>query len=557
MICPKCKEEIKDGLDICDKCGEKIKAKKFKISDRPHSRRGLVLMLCLIIVICSFLTFAFLHQSAKKAPDMALYVKNSEIYMSDFSLGNSKVTSSLVTNCADQKNALSNLKFSKSALISDDLSYLFYPDNIVNSRAGFTLYAKNLTNPNVMNQKIATSVMKYFVSSDAKYLTYINTNNSLYLYDVKAKRGEKLCKNVLSYDNAIYINDNHSKIYYVDASTYDIYLKEHDKKSEKIDTAISYIANVTSDFKTLFYVKDHTLYKKELGEEKVKIADSITAFIKGYENGECYYIKKSEKESSDDIPYELNTLCYYDKEEVLLSNGITNFDKDSLSSFTCGEKTPSIVYKALDISLDDSKEMLKLNDTSWYFAKKDKITKLLNHNNISLYQISDDAKKIACLVYPDKESTLCDLYMISFNKDAKATEIFTDNNVSDVMSFFTDDNKFVYIKDANGNIGDLYIDDTYISENVYLNKVYYNKDTKEIIFYTDYDLKDNEGTLNVYKDSKVSQIAKAVSSYEVIDDNSIIYLCDFSQNTNTGSLYRFKDSKSTHLDDGVEFIMGY
>ena len=259
MICPKCKEEIKDGLDICDKCGEKIKAKKFKISDRPHSRRGLVLMLCLIIVICSFLTFAFLHQSAKKAPDMALYVKNGEIYMSDFSLGNSKVTSSLVTNCADQKNALSNLKLSKSALISDDLSYLFYPDNIVNSRAGFTLYAKNLTNPNVMNQKIATSVMKYFVSSDAKYLTYINTNNSLYLYDVKAKRGEKLCKNVLSYDNAIYINDNHSKIYYVDASTYDLYLKEHDKKSEKIDTAISYIANVTSDFKTLFYVKDLTL----------------------------------------------------------------------------------------------------------------------------------------------------------------------------------------------------------------------------------------------------------------------------------------------------------
>lgn len=325
IVCPKCNRQLEDGTKFCDSCGAQIvetifcpncgkqtstefafcqncgasiteKSAEDQPATSPAKKKKLPKKAILIggigvVVIAVLITaFSLLFRSGGKSEEnYALYLKDKEIFFTDLKKDSAawQLTSRLIDG-----GSISNEELAEAGSIlglytymSDNGKYLFFPDKIGDHDGGFSLYYKEVDNPDADAVKIDSGVQAYSVNTDATIVTYLKgEEGGLYQYKIAEDVKDKITSDVKNFA----VSDKGDKIVYIN-SEHSIYLKNADKEKEKIASDVSSLEYVSEDLTTVYYIKEDALYKQVDGEDKVKIASDVYDVIKIYESGEIYY----------------------------------------------------------------------------------------------------------------------------------------------------------------------------------------------------------------------------------------------------------------------------
>lgn len=225
----------------------------------------------------------------KAKNDFALYLKDSEIFLSDLKKDSEawQLTSRLVDteDVDDEDLADSGHTLGMYTCVSEDGKYIFFPDK-VGGDDGISLYYREIANPEADAIKIDSGVRSYTVNTSATIVTYLKGDEgNLYQYKLAEDSKDKVASEVEGFE----VSDDGTKIGYINSEG-SLYLKYADKDKEKIASEVSSLEYLTDDFKTVYYIKEGSLYKQVEGEDRVKIASDVYNVIKIYETGEIYYL---------------------------------------------------------------------------------------------------------------------------------------------------------------------------------------------------------------------------------------------------------------------------
>lgn len=335
----------------------------------------------------------------------ALYIKNFEIYYTDFVNQPVRITKDYIDE-KKEKNLGYDLGYYSevqyhiniSKMISEDGDKIAYLDNIKsiseNEQGSTDIYYRDMKDKNSEALKIDHSIVTDIVriNNEGDMVTY-NKNDGLryvgekedselYQYYVKTDERVKLASDAIDDDTYIsedgntiyfktkengfyikekgkekekigntaeniYISDDFNIVYFITEEK-DLCVYERGKETEKISNTVS-TTHISEDFKTIYYLKNKELYEKKLGGENKNIDSEVYQLGWGYNSGEAYYIK------SDD------TVGYFDGNNADIlgkiekdSSAITDFfgnRRFGTGCIACSEKTPIIIFR-----LENTKE---------------------------------------------------------------------------------------------------------------------------------------------------------------------------------------------------------
>jgi hypothetical protein len=83
----------------------------------------------------------------------------------------------------------------------------------------------------------------------------------------------------------------------------------------------------------------------------------------------------------------------------------------------------------------------------------------------------------------------------------------------------------------------------------------YHEDAGTTVYFTNWDIEKDSGTLKIYKDGKVDKIADNAHTYSITPGGEVLYLQDYSKDNQEGKLYLYKNGKSELVDENVVAII--
>lgn len=269
----------------------------FTLANRQPKRKGLVGWLGLVLMVILLFTTACSGEGQQKEASYALYVKDKEVFFTDFSKQEPWQITSKFFDYDGVENGDFRYMDGMAFLfrLSKDGKMLFFPDKIVENyySYGIPIYYRNLKSAQEEVNKIDADVdsRDYTLNDAGTIVTYRKgSNGDLYQFDLETGKKEKYGNDVLSFN----VSDDGQQLAYLDGHG-GFYLKSGEEK-EKIDGDVSAEASMSSDFTTFYYVKDGSLYKKVLGQERIKIASNVSNVLAVYDSGEIYYVKAEKQE---------------------------------------------------------------------------------------------------------------------------------------------------------------------------------------------------------------------------------------------------------------------
>lgn len=162
--------------------------------------------------------------------------------------------------------------------VTDDAKTITYIDEYDYLKSRGELYSYEVGEE---PDKLASDVYSHYLSSNGKYVYYINDEKELYLIDMKNDEKEKLATEVVN----IIVSDSGTAIAYLDMDD-NLYLKEINKEKEKLATDVLKW-DLTSE-NAIILNNDKELYIKKHDADKEKIASDIEDFTL-VSNGTCLY----------------------------------------------------------------------------------------------------------------------------------------------------------------------------------------------------------------------------------------------------------------------------
>ena len=308
IYCPGCGKQTSLDYAFCPNCGasitEAIAEKQAAAADAPvkkekNSRLAIILgIICAAAIAAVILVIALFSgggNTADKAENSyALYLKDREIFYSDLKKDSDawQLTSRLVDSdeVTDLDLSLAAYSLGGCSYMSEDGRYIFFPDKTDGN--GFSLYFKEVANPDADAVKVDSDVVSYTVNNSATLVTYIKgKEGNLYQYKIGEDSKDKIASDVKMFA----ASDDGSKIGYINNEN-SVYVKYAGNEKEKIASDISAYEYVSDDLTTLYYFKDGDLYKLVEGADKVKIDSDVREVINIYDSGEIYYVtNKTEK----------------------------------------------------------------------------------------------------------------------------------------------------------------------------------------------------------------------------------------------------------------------
>jgi len=355
VTCPNCGKALEDGAKFCEGCGAQISATVFcpacgaansaefafcqtcgtnmtaaaapQQAEAPVQEKknplafleplkklpkkvwmfagiGAAAVVAVVVVLCLLLG------GGSKKPNVALYIKDGEIWYNKFSKdGTYELTDRLVDTVATPSNLASmGNRLGSYVRFNKDGSKLFYPDRI--SEKGITLYCRNPKDQKSEPVKIDSDIEYYIINAAGTKVLY-EKDGSLYIHNLKEK--EKIASDV----SGVYPSKDLSKVvYYTRIETVvgedtkverDLYLWKSGSEPQKLVSDIRSLSYVAEDLSVVYYTKDDgteekasvSLYKQTVGkDDKVKIAEEIAGVINVYDSGEIYYTKAVESEKT-------------------------------------------------------------------------------------------------------------------------------------------------------------------------------------------------------------------------------------------------------------------
>ena len=438
---------------------------------------------------------------------------------------------------------LNDLK-DKTKIDSDVGSYECSSDGktIIYMTSSGSLYRRGL-GMNDDKSKIAGSVQKYYAGGDCKTVFYISDNN---LYSqTEGKDRNKIASDV----SDIYsFNGGYGTVCYVKSVKKTVNLSDYvEDDMAEADQSITqpdqndYTTTKTDDFGDVFQDTDWDSYNKaesdyEAKQKRDELRQSLASATVDLETYTLYSFNGTDsKVVSENIAQTLDAYCSKD----LYAAVYTKYNKSEIQKCKLSElDSIETLQNNIQSSQQPSDEIsLNINGRE-STLKQDKATDF-SINNESLYFIDSPAQ--------DGSGTLMKL-----NLDAG--EAGTPQKVCDdvfkILTYSKDDSDILYEKNASSSGYDLYLGDQKISSNVYG----FYQDGKNFFLMTDFDSKDQSGTLARWSNGKKDKIAEDVADFVVLDDSRIAYLHDFSGQSGDLML-KSGSGEPEKLDDDVNFLI--
>jgi len=427
---------------------------------------------------------------------------------------------------------------------TEDGKTIFFADNP--SNIDFRLYYRKVDEETPKGKgadsigvRIASGVSAFQIQKDGKFVLY-KRNDRLYYNDLK-NEDRILAKDVSDF----YLSADEKMVVYrnLDGDLYMCGLGKKDKP-EKIDSGVSYLANPSKNFERLYYIKDSSLYRKEKGKEKERIArDVLSAFIIGEEE----YVIKRKDEFEESAGY---TLCkiengketeitdrmvidmshganYIDQGSIVFTNAVAfitipedsdypEFDDGIRELYIITQNNPP--FKAMDIEMWKATNY-KFSDDGKYFYMIEDVDDETNAGELYRYTVGQDSLNVKTKICDEVNS-----YYVYNNKDV-VTRL--DDDGETIMGFYTNEKYYELSEDAGWF---QYFNGT----------LYYLDDYSDTTF---------SSNLMRFKNSKSEEIDADVFTFYVRNENDVVYIKDFSTKRGYGDLYHKRGSSKPVLVD--------
>lgn len=439
---------------------------------------------------------------------------------------------------------------------ADDIDY--YSDSFQMTKDGkYILYGRDFSRPDFLAYYDLYAIRadgkgeETRISEDISYYRVLNGNRvvfldkdlSLYISDLKDT--EKIADDIAG-ASSFYLDDTQKFIAWLDREG-NLYYRPMDlsEKKKKIDKDVRSVADFSDNFKTILYSKTEdsalSLYTVRDFEDKELIIEGASRYA-GYvwdEKAYVYYAKPSEHGEYASSDYQEQTLYYYtdDTGEEEVESGSLKI----LDSLELGDLRPLQFYYSqerdtLSVAMGTKVYELDLNDyeaqllTTFYQAE----------DVVGIYTIDPDLGTEA--IYSR------DFYTVDFSGDSPGEPELVMEDVDDGYGYY---NGHYLAGTETGDMdmtSNLFDDGEMVAKNIRADFFNQRINTGEFVYYTDayWEKGVPRGTLNVYKDGEITEIADDVYEYHIYSEKYIAILTDRDDEDRTGDLYLF-DGKDCEL----------
>lgn len=439
-------------------------------------------------------------------------------------------------------------------------------------------------------EKIANETKDFVVSDDGTNIFFINQENSLYFKNIEVEK-EKIASEIKSIEH---ISEDFNSIYYIKEDS--LYKQILGEERIKISTNVATLVN-QYDSGEIYYLKfkkveaplidfitDDKSEDNYISEPVYPSAPSwwdydtdeeydiaYKKYIKAYEEYDVEYAAYLEKLKRDELRYELEedtysyieyTLCYFDgTKETVISDYI--YDSYDLEA---SDETPIIYYESYNEPNFDNIKLSNLTDSydaydlirealyrspEYYLAIKSTSTEVEAEDKISNFKMNSSGSMAYYIDNVSEEKEHGDLYSVLI-KDGKVEKpMLYDNDVYTWKSDFLGDSQFIYFKDCNDGVGDLYINKEVIDYDVDIYGVEYIQSINKIFYYCDWSSDYCSGTLKYYCNGETLKVGDDIYMYATMPDGRILYLCDYSNKYYKGELREWNSGEYIKISDDV------
>ena len=577
--CPKCGKKLDDNARLCPECGNAILQSTVPAEPTPVSpqepdipaaenaekkKNGFSPLVVGGIVIGALLLLIVLFSAIGGGEaDYGLYVRDNELFFSDFSGKSLQLT----TNLDDED-------YDAPICVSKDGKSIFYLDQFTDDGDDCDLYFRKNGKDAV---KLDSDVSSFVVNEDSDLVTYLK-NGVLYQHDLKEK--ERISGDV----SLFRVSEDGSAFFWLSEDG-EYFMKVGNKEKEKLDDDIEN-GLFSKDMKTLYYLKEEGLYLKTFGKEKVKIADHVMSLYAVYDSDLVYYTKGSEEEvplshflqddvsddrSKDTLRTELSeetttvkklTLCFYNgKKEVAVTEELTTSGfsikkaKDAPVLFVTYRDANAAKFKLSECnSVSDAVSLLGVQETKPCYlivSKSDASTPDAEEILSAKLNAEGDVLYYLC----DTKDGVGDLYTISIKGKSIGKSELYDSDVSTSRCNFIDNDRFLYFKDIKDGAGTLYCEKKAIAENVDTDRLDYHEESGTLLFMMDWNEEKEYGTLMMWRGKKAVKVQDDVYAASFTSTGNVLYLYEYNTEKGKGALYVFQGKKSKKVDDDVSAIV--
>ncbi|MBR5596861.1 MAG: zinc ribbon domain-containing protein [Lachnospiraceae bacterium] len=500
---------------------------------------------------------------------------------------------------------VNNPKAESQKIDSDIASYSILKNNkVVYLKDDERLYISDLKD----KEKVASDVLGYAVSVDNKKLAWMATEDrQLYICSVdKPEDKQKLDSDVTSVE------------YYSDDMKDVIYLKEDDLyhisggNKEKIKSDVfAAVAIVTDKQDVIYYfveedegtgyetfihddyaqadaamseprIEDYQRVEMQQsfwGLREVVVTDDSYYTAWDEYNNKVYrdYIRESFEENDDYAKYQ--TMYCYDikkKESEKYTQGLFRDNSVYQTSVFFYNKVNEEEIEKINLSeLVNMSEWEISNEIDRIISEAMNTYLVYNGKEVEVDIDYSEYEPPHYVDYLDEKNQ--EVYFALSNRKDADDEDFTyeytlfkvDFGKGDVEVFAENFNRIAlgnedgiyYLVEAEeedgGTVGELYFNDTKIDSDVSVGSVKFLDDGTGVMYLTDLDSENYEGTLKIYKNGKDIKIADDVASYESNESGKIIFLQDYNFKKNRGELKLYSGKEAVLIDSDVTAILYY
>ena len=513
-----------------------VKKKKFK-----PTKRFIIGTAVLTVLVVGIVIAAFLLANVDRRPNYGLYVKNGALYYTNFRGSSFRVTSNLTPTDGSLPAVEYDLR--NCAILSDNGSYLFFPENMTISGDDvqtFDLCYQNISKKERTTVLVAKNVSSYFISNDAMTVTYLADGN-LYQYELKPAESNLMCKNVYQY----YVSDTSNRLVYITGNN-ELYAHTAGNTKAKIDNMVDEVVYISADYKTVIYRQENSLHKWINGKGESEICADVINWT-FYTAGDGYLLSTQEGYSQ---------LFYYD------GQGTELIAEHIHTLIATAPDAAVAVFSAPDNEAEIPEDEAELSDyeipEALYIAAKTTVHRV-DREQLSYVGITGSGKQIYFTQQDAQVSTLYELNPGAFGLDEK----IYDTDVYTQYITVTDDGRVVYFKNADQEqqTGTLYLNTAELNSGVPLQTAHYQSfgdlpDSKQIYYFTGYNADAHYGTLYVADiNGGNRQISGKAYLPFMLHNGQILFLENYNAATGTCDLYVYSGGSTILIDTGVTFYI--
>ena len=291
IICPNCGAQLPDNARFCDKCGALVSnesqtpARPRKKAKKKNPLKGILILagalvlLALILILAISLIKNGRGKKSTASVNAAFYIKDNQMYYNPIKAGKSmQVTKRLYPEDSSDF-------YGAQVIVTRDLKRVFYLDRIENGSNSF--YVRDLKEDSEP-LKIDSNVNSIVVLKNGSGVYYKNDESTLYFHDLKEKT--RIAREVSWFS----VSEDGKNLYYLDNEK-TLYSLKQGEEREKVDRDVQSVC-FTKDYKLFIYIKDGSLYRKEVGGDAEKIASDVNSVPRIFSENEVYYTLKDTTE---------------------------------------------------------------------------------------------------------------------------------------------------------------------------------------------------------------------------------------------------------------------